>query len=276
MAYFSQVYSEEATLFVFLLQNEISYQFPAPKGILPESPIPEIWIETELENGTYVTSPVEDSDVQLPPSIGHCLPTITVTSDHVQPVPTANGHPLHSLPASNGHSNGRSLPSTTNGHSLPSANGRPLNYSNGRAETSSNGRAFANPQPMPASATTRIHRNTSSQHSSGASEKSSRSGRTREYIEDDPPPPYPLSESPRGAKTKNQQQNQNSSTQFNSTNHPQSHQTSSPCPPANATATGRSVAKKTMSTKAKGMDNNLYRAMVLEGFQGITGKVTPV
>lgn len=35
-------------------------------------------------------------------------------------------------------------------------------------------------------------------------------------------------------------------------------------------------AAKTMSAQAKNMDNNLYRAVVLEGFQGISGKVTSV
>ena len=35
-------------------------------------------------------------------------------------------------------------------------------------------------------------------------------------------------------------------------------------------------AAKTMSGQAKSMDNNLYRAVVLEGFQGISGKVTSV
>ena len=249
---------------VFSSQNEISYQFSAPRGIPPESPIPEIRIQTELENGTYVTSPVEDSDVTLPPPIGHRLPTITITSDQIQPVSTANGHPLHSLPATNG----RSLPAT-NGHPMPSSNGHPL--------TSSNGRALPTSQPLSSTASTRSHHNTNTQWSpAGTTQKSSHSGRIREGIEDDPPPPYPMSESPGGAaKTRFRQQNSTSST---STNHSQSHHTSLPRqPPATATGTGaHSVAKKTTSSKAKAMDNNLYRAVVLEGFQGISGKVTTV
>jgi hypothetical protein len=240
--------------------NEILYQFSAPRGVPPESPIPEIRIQTELENGTYVTSPVEDSDVALPPPIGHRLPTITISSDQIQPLSTGNGHPLHSLPA-------------TNGHPMPSSNGHPLTFSNGRA--------LRNPQPQSSTASTRSHHNTNSQQSpAGTTQKSSDSGRIREGIEDDPPPPYPMSESPGGAaKTRSRQQNSTSYTQHTSTNHSQSHHASPPPrqPPATATGTGaHSVAGKTTSSKAKGMDNNLYRAVVLEGFQGITGKVTTV
>ena len=241
---------------VFSSQNEISYQFSAPRGIPPESPIPEIRIQTELENGTYVTSPVEDSDVTLPPPIGHRLPTITITSDQIQPVSTANGHPLHSLPA-------------TNGHPMPSSNGHPL--------TSSNGRALPTSQPLSSTASTRSHHNTNTQRSpAGTTQKSSHSGRIREGIEHDPPPPYPMSESPGGAaKTRSRQQNSTSSPQHASTNHSQYSLPRQP--PATATGTGaHSVAKKTTSSKAKAMDNNLYRAVVLEGFQGISGKVTTV
>ena len=39
---------------------------------------------------------------------------------------------------------------------------------------------------------------------------------------------------------------------------------------------GHKPASKTMSAKIKSMDNNLYRAVVLEGFQGLAGKVTSV
>ena len=214
----------------FFPQNEISYQFSAPRGIPPESPIPEIRIETELENGTYVTSPVEDCDLQLPPANGHQLPTITITSDRARPAASTNGHPLPS----------------GNGRQLPSANGRPLPSSaaNSPRSQSINGRR------LPAATTNHVPHSRQAQGNFDA----------------DPPPPYPMTESPGGA-TKTGHRNR-SSTQpaRTSTNHSSS-------PHASPSAVGHSAAKNTMSSKAKSMDNNLYRAVVLEG---ITGKVTTV
>ena len=129
----------------------------------PESPIPEIRIETEQENGTYVTSPVDDSitDLQLP---------------------------------------------TTNGRTGPLI--------------------------------------------------------IRTRIEDsDLPPAYPTSES---------SQSQRASNSLTNAHSPNNKSSSS------ASTHVHTMATKTMSTRAKGMDNNLYRAVVMEGFQGITGKVTSV
>ena len=156
-------------------QNEISYQFSSPRTIPPESPIPEIRIETEQENGTYVTSPVEDDLLRIP----------TVS------------------------------------------NSRPEPWKHRKQVT-----------------------------------------RAKDLEDDDLPPPYPMTESPRAVKSSRSR----SPAHTHASDYRQKTSPSSSHPPAPTHA----MAAKTMSTKAKGMDNNLYRAVVMEGFQGITGKVTTV
>ena len=151
-------------------------------------------------------------------------------------VTRTNGHPA---------SNGRSP--TTNGCSPTTSNSRPQ-----LSSASTNARQNANGRQLPA----------------GASNKS---GRTQQDREADPPPPYPMSESPGGARASHRIR---SSTQPTQTTHTSTNHSSSPH--SSPSATRHSVAKKTMSAKAKGMDNNLYKAVVMEGFQGITGKVTTV
>ena len=231
------LHSEEYVFFNFL-KAEISYQFSAPRGVPPESPIPEIRIETELENGTYVTSPVEDSEVdrrQLSTKDGRLMRAATTNTHQVPTATTTNGRQM--IPAT----------TTTNGRQLPTAtpNSHQSHVTNGRTHAARN-----------------------------------------QYPEDDLPPPYPmLSESPRGAK------HSHSRSPTSHTSH--SHSTPPPPPPPllphsrspsphrrspspHSEPATHSTAKKTMSAKAKGMENNLYRAVVMEGFQGITGKVTTV
>lgn len=204
----------ELSLFHFciFIQTEISYQFSAPRGVPPESPIPEIRIETELENGTYVTSPVEDSEIdrelswndrQLPP---------TATNGRQLPATTMKARPLAAMTTSS-----RQVPtSTSNGHQMTT--GHQSHVNNGR-----------------------MHK-------------------TRpQYQDDDLPPPYPMSQSPRAKFPRNRSSTQPSTRTHSSSPH-----------------SAHNTAKKTMSAKAKGMENNLYRAVVMEGFQGITGKVTTV
>ena len=150
-------------------QTEISNQF-SPKNVPPESPIPEIRIETEQENGTYVTSPVVDDSTD------------------------------------------RQLSAT-------------------KSQTAH----WAN-------------------------------NRTRVDDLDDMPPPYPMTESPRARISGG-----HSVTHAHTSNKKSMSSSPAALPPHT-----HSMAAKTMSSKAKGMDNNLYRAMVMEGFQNITGKVTSV
>ena len=212
-------------------QNEISYQFAAPKGIPPESPIPEIRIETELENGTYVTSPVEDSDVHFTPTgIGHRrLPTITVTGG----------------PAT--MSNGRALPAT-NGRSSPVASWPQPSSADSNGYHSTNNR----PQPPLGPSSTKLQ---------------PRQGQQEEAK--DPPPSYSMSESPMETRVGGHRSRSSTHPTHTSTKHSPTNSTS----PSTST---HPTAKKTMSSKARGMDNNFYKAVVMEGFQGITGKVTTV
>ena len=147
-------------------QTEIPYSY-STSNVPPESPIPEIRIETEQDNGTYVTSPVEDVPADYSPLPGTVRRTIIAQMSDSD---------------------------------LPPA------YPSSEEDHSHRARGFSDaPLYM---------------HTTVENGKSSSSS---------------------------------------------------------AVAAGtHSTASKTMSVKAKGMDNNLYRAIVLEGFQGITGKVTSV
>lgn len=204
-----------------------------------------------MDNGTYVSSPVDDSDIELQlPINGHRqLPTITITSEQ------EHDHQVASIDSSNGHS------STGNGHPVPNGVSLPSH-------------------PLPPSSPDGYNDSPNGRYTPPS--LSSLEMRMRPE-EDDPPPPYPLTESPGGARTARHYtthtstSSQASSIEQSSTSRHRS--SSSPTSPTSlsssfpTTDTNHATAKKTITSKAKEMDNNLYKAVVLEG---ITGKVTSV